>query len=467
MARWYEKNSVATALVVLAFVSLVAWLIPFTHVFEFDTDEGVNLAKGALVARGYPLYSQIWSDQPPLVSWILGLVFLITGPSVLAGRFVILAFAALLIGSFFLLIRRDTGLWPAVGGTVLLAVSGYTALLSAMIRIGMVSLSLLVASLCLWRFSLDSGRGPRWAFISGVLSGWSILAKLFTLPVVLLLLWQACRSQRRRPWLWGLATGLLPIIVIGTHGWEQLLRPHVLAYQSVMPGQHSPIYYLHKDFFLYLLAMIGLGIRFHQRDKFLSVIGGWFLFGIGLVLFHRPLFVHHILLLTIPAAWLSTDALRAGLSWKKQATVLLVASLASGKCYALWVDKKIELEHEISRAPIREQLYNDMVKYSGGSPWVLTDRPTYAIRAGLLVPPEIAVLSMKRMRAADYGHDWLPSVLEKYRIPQIVFARYTTYPQSVMDAIAQNYVRITRPNAFFAHYVRRDLAPNSANSTTK
>ena len=41
---------------------------------SFDTDEGINLGKGALVAAGFHPYADIWSDQPPILTYVLAAV---------------------------------------------------------------------------------------------------------------------------------------------------------------------------------------------------------------------------------------------------------------------------------------------------------------------------------------------------------------------------------------------------------
>jgi hypothetical protein len=55
---------------VLIFISTAAFFLliflyyPFRARFEFDPDEGINAIKALMLARGFPLYSQIWSDLP-------------------------------------------------------------------------------------------------------------------------------------------------------------------------------------------------------------------------------------------------------------------------------------------------------------------------------------------------------------------------------------------------------------------
>ena len=88
---------------------LLAWLLPFvfmlvvacmclkTNNFELNPDEGGNLMKALLVGRGHPLYLETWSDQPPLFTHALVLLFKLTGPSVESGRLLVVLSSGLLL----------------------------------------------------------------------------------------------------------------------------------------------------------------------------------------------------------------------------------------------------------------------------------------------------------------------------------------------------------------------------------
>lgn len=73
-------------------LSMVIWLLPsfflvvfvllktpFLREFQFDNDEGINLMKALLFERGFSLYDEIWSDQPPVFTVLLAWWFKIFG----------------------------------------------------------------------------------------------------------------------------------------------------------------------------------------------------------------------------------------------------------------------------------------------------------------------------------------------------------------------------------------------------
>ena len=88
-------------LLAAAFFGLVFLFSPFRERFEFDLDEGVEVIKGFLLARGYPMYTQIWSEQPPLFTYLLAVAFRLFGFEVDVGRILVLLFSALLLAASF------------------------------------------------------------------------------------------------------------------------------------------------------------------------------------------------------------------------------------------------------------------------------------------------------------------------------------------------------------------------------
>src|SRR5262245_50808733 len=109
------------AALLVAVVGAAQWW----RIYEFGPDEGFNLMKAALVASGFPLYSEIWSDQPPVLTFILAAVQRLVPFDVAAARAVVLAFSGLLLWSLFRSIRRLEGracAWLAVA--ILMAIAG-------------------------------------------------------------------------------------------------------------------------------------------------------------------------------------------------------------------------------------------------------------------------------------------------------------------------------------------------------
>ena len=58
---------------ILIYPSLIG--LGFGGVFQLGVDEGYELIKGWMVSEGFLLYEQVWNDQPPLHTLLLGALF--------------------------------------------------------------------------------------------------------------------------------------------------------------------------------------------------------------------------------------------------------------------------------------------------------------------------------------------------------------------------------------------------------
>jgi len=97
-----RKGILVFLLFVVLFISLILIIrVPIYQVFEYDSDEGIDLMASLLLAKGFPLYKQIWYEHPPLVPVILSYWFKLLGPSVHHGRLLILIFSGIFLYVFF------------------------------------------------------------------------------------------------------------------------------------------------------------------------------------------------------------------------------------------------------------------------------------------------------------------------------------------------------------------------------
>jgi len=217
------------------------WYAPFLDPRDFDHDEGLNLMKALLQMRGYPLYSQVWSDQPPLMTALLATWMRAFGPSVVMARLLVVALSALLIGAFHATIRVQASTVAATSAVVLLVLSEEYVRLSASVMIGLPALALAVVALLL--LVLATLQQRTWlCAASGLVMALALQTKLITLVVVPAMLgylflapdWKTVRATVRRR-LMHLAYWLLALtvvfVVVGV--WFRaldlnlLVRPHL------------------------------------------------------------------------------------------------------------------------------------------------------------------------------------------------------------------------------------------------
>src|SRR5690242_11038772 len=94
-SSWWKRYGKFVLPIVIALIFLVFTFsyYPFREKLQYDTDEGLNLMRSMLVTLGHPLYSQVSSDQPPLFTQILALLFRLIGFDVNPARFLVLLFS--------------------------------------------------------------------------------------------------------------------------------------------------------------------------------------------------------------------------------------------------------------------------------------------------------------------------------------------------------------------------------------
>ena len=92
-------------LLLAVFVAVVCFLLLASTV-KIGADEDFELSKAVLLNHGYQPYTQIWDDQPPLVTALIAGVVKHFPTSILAPRLLVTGFSILLLSSFYGLVRR-------------------------------------------------------------------------------------------------------------------------------------------------------------------------------------------------------------------------------------------------------------------------------------------------------------------------------------------------------------------------
>ncbi|HSC86031.1 MAG TPA: hypothetical protein VLC09_02125, partial [Polyangiaceae bacterium] len=333
----------------LGYVLAVACCNEYREVFEIDPDESNNLIKALLLEHGASFGGDLWSDQPPLFTYLLAGWFRVVGQSVEHARTFVLGFAGLAVFALVDSARRLGGLLAALGAFVWLVGSSAFVPLSVSVMIGLPSVALLSAA-C-WAAlvegqllstslpgspsGLPSGsppasRGRRfaWLALSGALLGASWGVKLFTGFAVVPLVLTVGASALRRSWsagwraralelgcawlIWGLGVvvvfGVVLLPYLGATGDQELIEAHA-GLRATRPewfvGWGSVRGFLVDDAVLFGAALLGVVVTLlRRRWAALSFFGWLLLAGLALAL-HFPVWPHHRVLVTLPAAALA------------------------------------------------------------------------------------------------------------------------------------------------------------------
>ena len=477
VCRQFDTNRlVSVGILISVLYALWAWLcFPWAAAYELNPDEGINLAKGALVAAGYGLYRDIWSDQPPVFSHALGMLQHWWPWNVAAARMLVLGCACVTLVSLWSLVRRAHGWLAAALAVLLLGASPLFVQLSVSVMVGLPAMALGLAAMAFLPPAGPLHRGR--LLLAGVVMALSLQTKLFTLlllPAMLLMLWQSSRTTDRwRGAAWFLMSLLAGTLLLaglaGKAFLEQLVHPHFSASLrdefSLWDNAETIWHVLRRQPLLWMSGLLG-GLAM-CRAKWRELLPPIWCFVLVMValLGHTPVWPHHVLLLMPALAWVGSVALAQAVVHLRAMSAPWGASLAVA-CVSVVIGLSVTvalLSPRHDKAELTKRSAGAVVqRFAGLGGWMVTDAPMDAFRAGLLVPPELAVYTWKRLKVrALTGADVIKAI--RVRKPQQVgFRRFPVDP-TVRAHLDQHYL-LTYQGDGFTHYVAEPDKANPADA---
>lgn len=410
------------------------------------------------------MYDQIWSDQPPIFTYLLAGLFRITGPTVNPARFLVLLLSLLLIWAVIQFLREVWGNWHALSGLVLLLLLPTFATLSVAALVGLPALSFAMQAL-LFLVYWHLYRKKLWLIISALLLSLSIFTKVFTailVPVFLvgLLISEYHQNYQRdtKGWIntllpavwWGFVFGLtcllISFLLVGYSNFDQLIEPHISAVDVYAFRNDFTLtinYHLRRSIATLVMALLGT-IYMLLSKRWLTLYPlAWMVVAYLFLVRHSPVWSHQMVLVTLPAAMLASIALGETLfklpgtirsrSFRSRSGLL---SLASILIFAILLvvqipplAKQLSLQNpfvpQSLHVTVSEEIFlAKMIKRAPETKWVITDLPIYPFRANLLVPPHLAVISAKRMETGNLTEQDLIDNVQEWKPEQILMARF-------------------------------------------
>lgn len=480
-------------LIALVFLAFTFSYYPFRESFQFDTDEGLNLMRSMLVVLGHPLYSEVSSDQPPLFTHLLALLFRVAGFEVNPARLLVLLFSTLLVWSCAQFLQLTWGKLAAVLFLPLVIMAPEYLRLSTSVMIGVPSIALAAVSMLfvtLWHQKRDN----LWLVLSGLALALSVLTKLFTgflAPIFLIGVTASAYFDRsgggvswktlRPALIWSICfaglTALLGLILVGPRNVQLIIFPHMAAPATEWlqgPG-YSMNVRLEAAVPLLVVASLGALLALYKRNWLALYPLAWAVLAYALFSFYSPVFYHHQLLITVPAAILGAAAVGDGiLSLRRPRQsfdrVRLQTLLGAGALigfilisihYLPVLDKQLMnrprlTDFSLKASPVRLKVIRAMNKYVEQTNWIMTDVPMYAFRVQRPVPPSLATFSSKRLATGSLTDEDILTAMQEYQPEQVLMARFEI---PTLDAYLQeNYTLILYVD-YFRLYLRNDIEP--------
>lgn len=183
-----SQNIIANIITALSFFIYLFILIFFSHTSRPMLDEGLYTYKGWLFLSGrYTPYQDYgpWMNHMPFSFLIPGTMQVLFGPGIRTGRYFAIFLAVMIIIGLYLIARRLSGKWVAMGVVLVLSLNfPVIQFYSRPLSEGLVS------CMIVWILYLSLGKGqPQWqillaTFLSAVL----VLTRINMFPIFLLLM---------------------------------------------------------------------------------------------------------------------------------------------------------------------------------------------------------------------------------------------------------------------------------------
>lgn len=333
----FEARAVAAICAVAAVLRLIS-----LGGFSTDYDEGVYWQSLRALSHGHPLFTSVFSSQPPFFLLAVYPFYALFGQTLAAARLGIACWSLVGIVAMYFAGRALGGRWCGLLACLLLAVDPVYLHESHTLQAEAPSVALLTLCVAFAATAMRAaGRKRRiLAALCGVALGLGILTKLWdvvaVIPAFLFLtqpFWATLayrdgrlRPPRRQAMLAGLrqslpdiglllvgllvafAAVLLPFV--GSWGtlYDQVVRFHVAAGSSVDHGLRYNLTFLARDGNAYpiaVLAVASLALAVWRRAWIVTPILLLLLASLVLLVRQQPLLQHHLALLAPPLALLA------------------------------------------------------------------------------------------------------------------------------------------------------------------
>jgi 4-amino-4-deoxy-L-arabinose transferase-like glycosyltransferase len=487
------KEILWQAAVPLILFLLVFLFFPSRQRFQFDDDEGYELMKASLVDSGFNLYGDVWDDQTPLLTYFFAPGIHFFGNKVSVARYQVLFFSCILIWAAFQYLRLSLGNRYAIAGAILIIMLPFYLQLSVSAMQAIPNLAFAMLSL-LALTKWHKTHHTIWLVLSSLALGISILIKLFTgflAPVfaIGILIGEYAALKNKKEWykslfpciLWGVILMIILVVagigLIGLENLDQVLGTHLATIGFSNRNANWTIANQIKVSLPFLLLGWISAISLLIKKKWWALYPlAWMMVAYLMLSFNYPVWYHQQLLVTVPTALLGAYAAVEGFELLKTALKILQPHFPLTSHTILRIVSFLGILLIFMRFPEGFQVLNPLPSLSGSglglgikdaetlslmsnyapqTNWVVTDSPMFAFRCRLPVPPNLAVISAKRIFAGLISEEEIIDTIRQYKPKQVLFTKHI-FP-SVDQYLLENGYRIIHSYQDTRLYFHNDL----------
>lgn len=396
---------------------------------QVDYDEGVYWQSLRNLAGGAPLFSAVYSSQPPAFLTLLLPAHAALGGTIVADRVGVLLFAAAGVAAAWFVGAELGSRWVGVAAAAVLAVDPLLFRQSVTLQADGPAMSLGLASLALAVAARRPAGGAALgaAAGAGALLALAVLTKLLAVaaaPAVALALAAPVAGERR--WAAGrlgagvagglVATALVLLPFAGSLGlmWQQVVGFHLEArgldvggLDAATVGQELPVA---------LLGVAGAVVSARRAPLLAAVGTAWALAAVLLVAVQRPLWPHHLVVLTTPLALLA-----GGVAWPLQSRPRLALGAAAACALAAVPVMALTRSQQTPDAPLRPVVSALRAATAQGEE-VVTDDPYAAALADRSTPPELVDVTRVRFHSGNLTVEQAEAATDRPTVRAVLLA---------------------------------------------
>ncbi len=482
------------AALVLATIGLICVVVSNSETLNsalaINGDEGFEVTKAALWMNGFQLYDQVWNNQPPLHTVLLGLCFRFFGCTIGVSRGLAMCFGLLLVAGCFVLIKQRFGMIAAYATAASLLTAPEVLKLSLAAMLEAPALGVAV-----WSFwpveRWDKGRHWTALFTSACSFALALQIKLTAAIVAPALILDLALHSRGPSWSQSARNALtagaiwagsviivfftLSLVLGGNYDqmWSSLFSSETAAYlRTVRDFTFAPrLLWEHTEGFWG--AIVGLTVWTLKRDwrggAFLAV----FMASVTIIhLTHRPYWHYYYLHFAVPMALLTgygfgelvRFARTRGLSgFQRFPFPGLASSMAAA--FILWLlasEGFTRFASEIEQIASQPRVTNSLVvakmrDYRSRTKWVYSRDYICTFHAKVLLIPELAVIPDNRLWSKRITQSEIWEIVKKYDPEQLLLKEELgPETQSFVDA---NYVLVFEDTEHKLYVAKRLTLP--------
>jgi hypothetical protein len=425
--------------------------------YSRDYDEGVYLMSARMVAAGHPLFSSVFSSQPPALVEMLALNFRLFGETIVIGRELILFFSLITLALVAVIAAPLISRYAAPLTIIALALSLTFFKLSHVVQAEPPALALALLSICATLRAQQRLWHSGWLVAAGVCFALAALCKLFVAPLIIPLCFLFLLSPQaggpsaweleainlstasqcaRRFLIFGLAGGITFLLWLAFYDfgnlYDQVISLH-LALRNVFRLERGDNLQqvgelLRAEIGLTLSAILGLVILFRKNFLVAIWLCIWIISVCVFALNHAPLYWRHLVLMLPPLAlcagasvlWVP-DVWRR--QWSRPLLLLLLLPLfhyETGVGIGLSIVRDLKTLGEGSQLPEQNRKVEILIRQqTRPADFVVSDEQIQVFDAGRPMPPQLCDTSFSRISAGYLTDE--QAIQASSRVRMIIF----------------------------------------------